>query len=116
LNQKSPSLSPQLSPRSSSFSPVSPNHLSQTTVSAHTSHSMHYPLIRSPISETASSVRSFSINDEYRDNDRGAPPPKLMRSNLSNTRIRDGRELLQCPTPNCDGMGHISGNYATHRR
>jgi len=26
-----------------------------------------------------------------------------------------GRALLQCPMPGCDGMGHVSGNYATHR-
>lgn len=31
-------------------------------------------------------------------------------------RGRDGKELIQCPTSSCDGMGHISGNYATHRR
>ncbi|XP_058808292.1 mucin-2, partial [Phymastichus coffea] len=30
-------------------------------------------------------------------------------------RGRDGRELIQCPTSSCDGMGHVSGNYATHR-
>lgn len=31
-------------------------------------------------------------------------------------RGRDGKELIQCPTISCDGMGHVSGNYATHRR
>ncbi|GFY43106.1 myelin transcription factor 1-like protein [Trichonephila inaurata madagascariensis] len=36
-------------------------------------------------------------------------PPKIK------SRGREGRELIHCPTPGCDGMGHISGNYATHR-
>ncbi|CAM1313717.1 ST18 (predicted) [Pycnogonum litorale] len=33
----------------------------------------------------------------------------------SNIKGRDGRELIQCPTIGCDGMGHVSGNYSTHR-
>ncbi|XP_022819434.1 myelin transcription factor 1 isoform X6 [Spodoptera litura] len=30
-------------------------------------------------------------------------------------RIRESRELIQCPVESCDGSGHISGNFATHR-
>ncbi|ODM92992.1 Myelin transcription factor 1 [Orchesella cincta] len=57
-----------------------------------------------------------------------APTPNddvLARSNASNGSSnanggpggarRDGKELIQCPTIGCDGMGHVSGNYATHR-
>lgn len=46
------------------------------------------------------SVRGYSLNFAPRPTPRG----------------RDGKELIQCPTSSCDGMGHVSGNYATHRR
>jgi hypothetical protein len=29
---------------------------------------------------------------------------------------RGGKELVHCPTAGCDGMGHLSGSYGTHRR
>ena len=83
-----------LSQHSSSFMPMSPN-----------AGNNHYQLIRSPSSET-SNVRSYNMSqDEYSDCER-EPPYKMMRGNdsLRNSRIRDGRELLQCPTPGCDGI------------
>ena len=35
---------------------------------------------------------------------------------LPSRRNKDGKDLLHCPTTGCDGLGHISGNYSTHRR
>lgn len=39
-----------------------------------------------------------------------------VRAYTRSSNRRDGKELIQCPTPGCDGMGHVTGNYATHRR
>ncbi|GIX81934.1 myelin transcription factor 1-like protein [Caerostris extrusa] len=49
------------------------------------------------------------------DYDDWVPSPKLLKSALTAAKIRESKEPVHCPTPGCDGMGHVSGNYATHR-
>ncbi|XP_028988957.1 suppression of tumorigenicity 18 protein isoform X2 [Betta splendens] len=39
-----------------------------------------------------------------------------MLSSKTKLLLRDSKkELLSCPTPGCDGSGHVTGNYASHR-
>ncbi|XP_017281574.2 suppression of tumorigenicity 18 protein isoform X2 [Kryptolebias marmoratus] len=51
-----------------------------------------------------------SLEDQHYQGDGSmlSPKAKLL--------LRDSKkELLSCPTPGCDGSGHVTGNYASHR-
>ncbi|XP_029686475.1 suppression of tumorigenicity 18 protein isoform X2 [Takifugu rubripes] len=51
-----------------------------------------------------------SLEDQHYKGDGSMLSPK------AKALLRDSKkELLSCPTPGCDGSGHVTGNYASHR-
>ncbi|XP_056277675.1 suppression of tumorigenicity 18 protein isoform X2 [Pseudoliparis swirei] len=54
--------------------------------------------------------RMSVLEDQQYQADGGVMSPK------AKLLLRDAKkELLSCPTPGCDGSGHVTGNYASHR-
>ena len=76
--------------------------------------SLDNAILTLPQRSLSPSLQSASSFGDYSDSEKAGPTHKFFKA--TGPRVRENRDLLQCPTVGCDGMGHVSGNYATHRR
>uniref|UniRef100_A0A673LCJ4 ST18 C2H2C-type zinc finger transcription factor n=1 Tax=Sinocyclocheilus rhinocerous TaxID=307959 RepID=A0A673LCJ4_9TELE len=68
----------------------------------------HFTVFESIQPISGSGLEKASLEDKAYNGDANMAKNKML--------IRDNKkELMSCPTPGCDGSGHVTGNYASHR-
>ncbi|XP_055303697.1 myelin transcription factor 1-like isoform X9 [Sitodiplosis mosellana] len=74
-------------------------------------HAYHYS---NPYINPSSTNYPLAVAGDYNPNSFGMPPPQHLPQDIKIPKDSHPQEL-KCPTPGCDGSGHITGNYSSHR-
>ncbi|XP_031628563.1 putative uncharacterized protein DDB_G0285119 isoform X3 [Contarinia nasturtii] len=74
-------------------------------------HAYHYS---NPYINPSTTNYPLAVAGDYNPNSFGMPPPQHLPQDIKIPKDSHPQEL-KCPTPGCDGSGHITGNYSSHR-
>uniref|UniRef100_A0A671LI51 Myelin transcription factor 1a n=1 Tax=Sinocyclocheilus anshuiensis TaxID=1608454 RepID=A0A671LI51_9TELE len=114
LSMKKPKREGVRSPDPSSSSSSSSQH--HGVNSPHSSHTYKQEEWEGPLDYTKSNRQKEEEPEEVNSTEDRKYPGEVTTSSFKVTfQPKDSKKEVLCPTPGCDGSGHITGNYASHR-